>query len=195
MLLAADVGNTDILALRRFVPNVPPTVSMTSPANGSTFTTAATITLTASAADSDGTIQKVEFFHGGTNLIATVTAAPYTYDWTNMAAGSYALTAKATDNLGGVTTSSAVNITVTAPAALYFIHPDQLNTPRVITNQNQQVVWRWDNDDAFGGNMASENPSGLGRFTFNLRFPGQYFDKETNLHYNYYRDLILSSFH
>lgn len=36
--------------------------------------------------------------------------------------------------------------------------------------------------------MANENPSGLGNFTCNLRFPGQYFDKETNTHYNYYRD-------
>jgi RHS repeat-associated protein len=36
--------------------------------------------------------------------------------------------------------------------------------------------------------MANENPSGLGNFAFNLRFPGQYFDKETNLHYNYFRD-------
>jgi RHS repeat-associated protein len=58
----------------------------------------------------------------------------------------------------------------------------------VIENQSQQVVWRWDNDDPFGANMANSNPSGLGAFTFNLRLPGQYFDKETNLHYNYFRD-------
>lgn len=36
--------------------------------------------------------------------------------------------------------------------------------------------------------MANANPSGLGAFEFNLRFPGQYFDKETSLHYNYFRD-------
>ena len=72
--------------------------------------------------------------------------------------------------------------------AVLFVHTDHLNTPRVITDQNRRIVWRWDNDDAFGGNMANENPSGLGAFTFNLRFPGQYFDKETNLHYNYFRD-------
>ena len=106
-----------------------------------------------------------------------------------MPAGGYTLSAKATDNLGAVTTSSAANITVTASAAsLYFIHPDHLDTPRVITNPSQQIVWRWDNSDAFGGNMANENPGGLGVFTCNLRFPGQYFDRETNNHYNYYRD-------
>ena len=63
-----------------------------------------------------------------------------------------------------------------------------MNTPRVITNQAQQVAWRWDNDDAFGSNVANSNPSRLGAFEFNLRFPGQYFDKETGNHYNYYRD-------
>jgi RHS repeat-associated protein len=57
----------------------------------------------------------------------------------------------------------------------------------VITNQTSQVVWRWDQSDPFGGNVANENPSGLGTFTCNLRLPGQYFDKETNLHYNYHR--------
>jgi RHS repeat-associated protein len=71
---------------------------------------------------------------------------------------------------------------------LYFIHTDHLDTPRLITNMTQQAVWRWDNDEPFGNNMPNENPSGLGNFTCNLRLPGQYFDKETNLHYNYFRD-------
>ena len=117
-------------------------------------------------------------------MIATVTSSPYTYNWTSVAAGSYTLTAIATDNQTGATTSTPVNI---APA-LYYMHPDQIDTARVITNQAQQVVWRWDNDDPFGGNVANENPSSLGAFTFNPRFPGQYFDKETNNHYNYHRD-------
>jgi RHS repeat-associated protein len=70
----------------------------------------------------------------------------------------------------------------------YYIHADHLNTPRLIENQSQQVVWRWDNDDPFGANIANSNPSGLGAFTFNPRLPGQYFDLETNQHYNYFRD-------
>ena len=50
------------------------------------------------------------------------------------------------------------------------------------------IVWQWDNSDPFGNNMANENPAGAGTFSFNLRFPGQYFDPETNLHYNVNRD-------
>ena len=92
--------------------NVPPTVSLTAPVNGASYVAPASITLTATAADSDGTISKVEFLQG-TTVIGTVTSAPYTFAWTNVAAGSYALTARATDNGNAVTTSSPVNITVT----------------------------------------------------------------------------------
>jgi len=51
-----------------------------------------------------------------------------------------------------------------------------------------KVEWRWDNSDPFGNNMPNENPSGLGIFEYNQRLPGQYFDKETGLHYNVNRD-------
>jgi RHS repeat-associated protein len=72
--------------------------------------------------------------------------------------------------------------------AVFYIHTDHLNTPRRITKRStNEIVWRWDSD-AFGTTQANENPSGLGVFAFNLRFPGQYFDSETGLHYNYYRD-------
>jgi RHS repeat-associated protein len=169
------------------VANNAPSVTLTAPANGASYTAPASITLAANASDTDGSIAQVEFFQGAT-LLNTDTVAPYSFDWTNVAAGTYTLTARANDNLGSTTTSAGINITVTAAPTLYYIHPDHLNTPRVITNQAQQIVWRWDNDDPFGGNMANENPSGLGVFTCNLRFPGQYFDRETNMHYNYFRD-------
>jgi RHS repeat-associated protein len=67
-------------------------------------------------------------------------------------------------------------------------HVDHLNTPRLVTNDQQQAVWRWDQQEPFGVNVPDENPSGLGTFDLPLRLPGQYFDKETNLHYNYFRD-------
>jgi RHS repeat-associated protein len=71
--------------------------------------------------------------------------------------------------------------------SLFYIDSDHLNTPRTITNQAKQKRWEW-NSDPFGTTLANENPASLGTFTFNLRFPGQYFDKETGLHYNYFRD-------
>ncbi len=58
----------------------------------------------------------------------------------------------------------------------------------MVANDQQQAVWRWDQQEPFGVNVPDENPSGLGSFEFPLRFPGQYADKETNLHYNYFRD-------
>ena len=67
--------------------------------------------IAASATDADGTVAKVEFFNGSTKL-GEDTTAPYTYDWTGVAAGSYTLTARATDNLGATTTSAARTITV-----------------------------------------------------------------------------------
>ena len=75
----------------------PVTVSLTSPTHGQQFTAPASVTLAATASAGQGyTLQKVEFFHGGTNLIATDTTAPYSFNWTNVAAGSYTITAVAT---------------------------------------------------------------------------------------------------
>jgi len=71
----------------------------------------------------------------------------------------------------------------------YAVHFDHLNTPRWVKKATlpYQTVWHWPLTP-FGDNLPEENPSGLGNFEFNLRFAGQYFDKETNLHYNYFRD-------
>ncbi|TAK97110.1 MAG: hypothetical protein EPO07_13880, partial [Verrucomicrobia bacterium] len=92
-------------------PNQPPAVSLTSPQEGTTIYDSGTLVLSAAASDPDGSVTKVEFFQGAT-LLATVTAAPYTYTWSGMAAGAYSLTARATDNLGTATTSAPVTVTV-----------------------------------------------------------------------------------
>ncbi len=71
---------------------------------------------------------------------------------------------------------------------MYYIHADHLNTPRVIVNTANTIVWRWENTHAFGANLPDEDPDGNAQlFEYNPRFLGQYFDKETNLHYNYFR--------
>src|SRR5258708_4987377 len=93
--------------------NVLPSVSITSPANNASFTSASTVTINATATDSDGTIAKVEFFQGTTKLGEDLTS-PYSFVWASVPTGSYSLTAKATDNLSAVTTSTAIAITVSA---------------------------------------------------------------------------------
>ena len=88
-----------------------PTVSITSPANGATFTAPASIPITASASESGGSISKVEFFNGAT-LLGTATSSPYTFTWSSVPAGTYSLTAEAFDASGATATSSAVSVTV-----------------------------------------------------------------------------------
>jgi RHS repeat-associated protein len=62
-----------------------------------------------------------------------------------------------------------------------YIAPDHLAAPHEITNASGQVVWQWDHDP-FGNGQPS------GTFTYGLRFPGQFYDQTTRLHYNYFRD-------
>lgn len=93
--------------------NAPPSVALTSPVSGNTYSGPATVDLAANATDSDGSVVSVTFYANGV-LLATDTAAPYTYTWTNVSVGTYTITAVATDN-SGATASSAVSITVSDP--------------------------------------------------------------------------------
>ena len=113
-------------------PNtIAPTVSITAPANDANFIAPATVALTADADDSDGDVLKVEFFNGATKLGEDLDE-PYTFNWTNVPAGDYTLTAKATDNLTATTVSAPVVIHVlpnqppviapTAPANLASVN-------------------------------------------------------------------------
>jgi hypothetical protein len=90
-----------------------PAVTLTQPANGATFAAPATVNLAATASDTDGTVSKVEFFNGATKL-GEDTTSPYSFSWSGVDAGSYTLTARATDDRGGTTTSNSATITVTA---------------------------------------------------------------------------------
>jgi RHS repeat-associated protein len=69
------------------------------------------------------------------------------------------------------------------------VHTDHLGTPRAITRPSDNaVVWKWDNVEPFGDSSPNENPSNLGAYTYNLRHPGQQYDKETNTFYNWNRN-------
>ncbi len=102
-------------------PNNAPAVFITFPLEGPIFSTGSNISLSAKATDSDGTLSKVEFFAGSTLVGTATTPGPesiYSVTWNNVAAGAYALTAKATDNANSAITSAVVNISVVSQTGL-----------------------------------------------------------------------------
>ena len=115
VLSQATFSSASVAAAALPPPNQPPSVTLTAPANGTTFTTPAGVALAAAAGDPDGTVARVDFF-AGTTLVGTATASPFQATWTCAAAGTYSLTARATDNSGAAATSAPVSITVNAPA-------------------------------------------------------------------------------
>ena len=113
----ADGGSTRSSTVNVIVAtatNKAPTVSLA--AGGTSFRAPATITLTAMASDPEGQLARVEFFNRTTRL-ASDTTAPYTFSWSNVAAGTYAVTAVAYDAAGASATTAVVNITVGAAAS------------------------------------------------------------------------------
>ena len=85
---------------------------------------------------------------------------------------------------GGTTTAGASQV--------FYVYADQIGSPRRITTSDaaNKVVWAWDNLDAFGANLADEDPDADGKaFTYNLRFPGQVLICwSSGMHYNYFED-------
>ena len=91
--------------------NKPPVVNITNPVTGNPYNAGSNINFDVAASDTDGFITKVEFYSNG-NKIGTDSAAPYRFKGTEVEAGEYMLTAKATDNSGASTVSCKVKITV-----------------------------------------------------------------------------------
>ena len=81
----------------------------------------------------------------------------------------------------GYAVASLFLVATQAQAETYYFHNDQLGTPQVVTDSQQQVAWKGEYDP-FG-----ECIEVVDLIEQNLRFPGQYFDQETGLHYNLHR--------
>jgi hypothetical protein len=136
MLFIVDAnGVPSVARMLQVVPgNSAPTATLTQPQNGATYTAPATVTLAATASD-DGAVAKVEFFNGAAKL-GEDTTAPYGFTWSGVGAGTYSLTARATDDVGVSTTSSPVTITV---------NPASSNSPptAAITSPANGATFPW----------------------------------------------------
>ncbi|MEK6336843.1 MAG: DUF2341 domain-containing protein [Acidobacteriota bacterium] len=159
--------------------NSAPVISLTNPANGALFTAPATVSINASASDSDGSISKVEFFQGSTKL-GEVSTAPYSFDWNNVVSGSYVLTAVATDNLGSGAVSNPVSITVNAPPNVNLNNPGPgtnfpANTPITINASASDSDGTIAKVEFFvNGNKLGEVTNGPYAFTWNNASTGTY---------------------
>jgi len=87
-----------------------PQVALALPANGAIISEGANVIINATATETGGTIAKVEFYED-TSKIGEVDAPPYNFTWVGPEPGLYTVTAKATDNVGTISTA-AVNIGV-----------------------------------------------------------------------------------
>jgi RHS repeat-associated protein len=118
---------------------------------------------------------------GAWNLLGTFTFSPGTAHKVTL-----------TDLANGYVIADAIRLVPVAAQAeqkLYYVHTDHLNTPRLVADASGTTVWRWDQQEPFGNNPASEDPdANTVAFNLPLRLPGQRYDAETALHYNYFRD-------
>lgn len=106
--------------------NALPTGSINTPTAGAKLMAPASVPISVTATDTDGTIAKVEFYEGA-NLLGSVTSSPYEFTWSSVGSGSYSLTAKIYDNDGGVKTTSSVSISVTLPPVVTLTAPASMS--------------------------------------------------------------------
>ena len=140
---AATVSAAVAIQVNGVVTNATPTVQITSPTNNTAVTNPATIALSATASDSDGSVAQVEFLDG-TNSLGVVVTPPYSLSLTNLTDGWHQLTAKATDNQGATTTSSEVTLVVNTPSdtnQTVVIHNFSFTPKDLTINIGQKVSW------------------------------------------------------
>jgi uncharacterized protein (TIGR03790 family) len=123
-------------------PNHAPTVSLTTPSEGQTFTAPASIIVSAAASDIDGQINRVDFYAGAT-LIGTDSTSPYSITWNNVATGNYKLMVSAIDSAGAANSSVFVNIRVSlAPTPTPT--PTPVNPPVLLTEEGSNRALAFD---------------------------------------------------
>ena len=140
-LVASSAGGTTATSDATFItagpPNIPPTITLTAPANPTTITEIDPLIVTATATDQDGVIAKVEFFQGITKL-GEDTTAPYEFDAGVFPVGTYLITAVATDDDGDSTVSgvATLNVIEAIPVAVDDHAFSSLTTTRINPRRN-----------------------------------------------------------
>ena len=159
--------------------NFPPEVSLTEPSASSIFDIGTPIQLTANASDNSGGINTVEFFANG-NYLGENTASPYHFSWNPTIAGTYTLKAKATDQYGVSSESSAITVTLNAPPSAALTSP----VDGVITILGETVSLSATASDSDGsvskvqflvnGNVVAEDTSSPYQANWEPKAGGQY---------------------
>jgi hypothetical protein len=129
-----------------------PTIALTSPTNGASYTAPASVSLAASVTANGHTITKVQFYNGATPL-DTVASAPYSFTWTNVSTGSYSVTAQAVYDSGSTVSSAAAGVTVNAKRrprlGIGRATGGTGNSPEVVPPPSQAIIL-----SASGGNVG-----------------------------------------
>lgn len=103
-------------------PYTPPAVALTSPNAGSSYSSPANVTMTASASSPNGSVSRVEFYTGD-KLLGTIVSSPYSGVWTNVPSGNYRIYARVYDSTGASSTSTPIDFTVHPQASTAkFLH-------------------------------------------------------------------------
>jgi len=160
------VSNALIVLYRNRIPSA----SIATPSNNATYTAGNTITIGALVYDPDWTSGKVEYFQGSTKLgeqvvSGTLSPTPINFDWTNVAAGTYSITVKATDDMGESNTSSVITVVVnsqTTCSAPAWNAATAYNGGAVVQYNGIKYVANWwtqgDQPDTHSGPTGSGQP-------------------------------------
>jgi len=142
------------------VTSLPPSVTLTSPLNGTNVVFGTPVTLSANATDSDGTVVSVDFYDNG-SLLTSVPAPTFSYQWTPGSGGAHAISAIARDDSGATSPPASATVQVQAVLANPVLIPLNASWRYLDTGVNQGTNWI-----APAFNDSSWN-SGFGRLGFN----------------------------